>query len=108
VIHLAALLSVPRSMQDPPTTNEKSRLGLHVGALARVAPAVLVRLDSFAQHPFSDNRRHHWHSNPQSPEGRPTMISLQLTSPWSVCTPQVHRYLPTRYVEELFADGSLK
>ena len=36
------------------------------------------------------------------------MISLQLTSPWSVCTPQVHRYLPTRYVEELFADGSLK
>jgi hypothetical protein len=38
--------------------NEKFRLGPHVGDLARVVSAVLVRLDSFAQHSCSDSRRH--------------------------------------------------
>ena len=36
------------------------------------------------------------------------MITIPITYPWHVCTPTLFRYLPSRFVDAFFEDGSLR
>jgi len=36
------------------------------------------------------------------------MITLHLTTPWNVCTPDLFRYLDQQYVDAFFQDGTLR
>jgi hypothetical protein len=36
------------------------------------------------------------------------MITIPITLPWHICTPTVFRFLPAEYVQQFFADGSLR
>lgn len=36
------------------------------------------------------------------------MITIQISSPWHICTPTLFRYLPATYVGAFFNDGSLR
>jgi hypothetical protein len=36
------------------------------------------------------------------------MITLQFTTPWHLCSPVLYRYLPSKFADAFFSDGSLR